>query len=129
MLKVMRIFVKFCSFYNARSLNMVMSRDPRCECRNFLFVLIHLILGKVTRFPVEKFSKSEVISKNLTLPPVPLGLILQSYCQIFIVLKHIDSNLVELIWTTKKLRNKFCFWPVSKAFSLTRLNLSVCCGG
>ena len=32
---------------------------------------------------------------------VPLVLILQSYSQIFIVLKHIDWNLVELIWTTK----------------------------
>ena len=31
----------------------------------------------------------------------PLVLILQSYSQIFIVLKHIDKNLVELIWTTK----------------------------
>ena len=31
----------------------------------------------------------------------PLVLILQSYSQIFIVLKHIDQNLVELIWTSK----------------------------
>ena len=30
----------------------------------------------------------------------PLVLILQSYSQIFIV-KHINLNLVELIWTTK----------------------------
>ena len=30
----------------------------------------------------------------------PLVLILQSYSQIFIV-KYIDLNLVELIWTTK----------------------------
>ena len=30
----------------------------------------------------------------------PLVLILQSYSQIFIV-KHIDLNLVEMIWTTK----------------------------
>ena len=30
----------------------------------------------------------------------PLVLILQSYSQIFIV-KHIDWDLVELIWTTK----------------------------
>ena len=32
----------------------------------------------------------------------PLVLILQSYSQIFIV-KHIDLNLVELVYTTKKL--------------------------
>ena len=31
----------------------------------------------------------------------PLVLILQSYSQIFIVVKHIDKNLAELIWTTK----------------------------
>ena len=32
---------------------------------NFYFVLIlHLILGKATEFPVEKLSTSEVISKN-----------------------------------------------------------------
>ena len=30
-----------------------------------------------------------------------LVLILQSYSQIFIVLKDIDGNLVQLIWTTK----------------------------
>ena len=30
-----------------------------------------------------------------------LALILQSYSQIFIPLKHIDRNLVELTWTTK----------------------------
>ena len=30
----------------------------------------------------------------------PLGLLLQSYSQIFMV-KHIDLNLVELIWTSK----------------------------
>ena len=34
----------------------------------------------------------------------PLVLILQSYAQIFIV-KHIDLNLVELIWTTKNCFN------------------------
>ena len=38
----------------------------------------------------------DVVSEN-----APLVLILQSYSQIFIVLKHIDWNLVELIWTTK----------------------------
>ena len=31
----------------------------------------------------------------------PLVLILQSYSQIFILLKEIDWNMVELIWTTK----------------------------
>ena len=31
----------------------------------------------------------------------PLVLMLQSDLRIFIVLKHIDQNLIELIWTTK----------------------------
>ena len=49
--------------------------------KNFYFVLIlHLILGKVTKFPMEKLSTSEVISKRPhggeggKHPPVPLGL-------------------------------------------------------
>ena len=33
----------------------------------------------------------------------PLVLILQSYSEIFVV-KHIDLNLVELIWTTKAVK-------------------------
>ena len=33
----------------------------------------------------------------------PLVLILQSYSQIYVV-KHIDWNLVELIWTTKTVK-------------------------
>ena len=39
--------------------------------------------------------------KHVSSENVPLVLILQSYSQLFIVLKHIDCNLVELIWTTK----------------------------
>ena len=51
--------------------------------KNFYFVLIlHLVLGKVTKFPMEKLSTSEVISQNTLRgegvenipPPVPLGL-------------------------------------------------------
>ena len=38
--------------------------------------------------------------KHVAFENGPLVLILQSYSQIFIV-KHIDWNLVELIWTTK----------------------------
>ena len=39
--------------------------------------------------------------KHVASENAPLVLILQSYFQIFIALKHIDWNLVELIWTTK----------------------------
>ena len=47
------------------------------------------------------FCKAVVQSmfKHVASENAPLVLILQSYFQIFIVLKHI--NLVELIWTTK----------------------------
>ena len=43
-----------------------MSRDPICKFRNFYsFVLIlHLVFEKVTKFPAEKFSTSEVISQK-----------------------------------------------------------------
>ena len=55
----------------------------------------------------------------------PLVLILQSYSQIFIVLKHIDCNLVELIWTTKNYcKNKFCFWPGDKAFKPVKKSMN-----
>ena len=48
------------------------------------------------------FNKAIVPSmlKHVASENGPLVLILQSYCQIFIV-KHIDLNLVELTWTTK----------------------------
>ena len=79
--KLWAFLSNFGSFYNARSPNMVMSRDPRCKLLNFFLVLIlHLILGKVTRFLLEKLSTSEVISKKPHpgggdgTPPVPLGL-------------------------------------------------------
>ena len=48
------------------------------------------------------FNKAIVQSmfKHVASENGPLVLILQSYSQIFIV-KHIDWDLVELIWTTK----------------------------
>ena len=48
------------------------------------------------------FNKAIVPSmlKHVASENDPLVLIQQSYSQIFIV-KHIDLNLVELIWTTK----------------------------
>ena len=48
------------------------------------------------------FNKAIVPSmfKHVASENGPLVLILQSYYQIFIV-KHIDINLVELIWTTE----------------------------
>ena len=44
----------------------------------------------------------------------PLVLMLQSYSQIFIVLKQIDWNLVELIWTTKNCEINSVSGPLTK---------------
>ena len=50
--------------------------------------------------------------KHVASENAQLVLILQSYSQIFIVLKHIDSNLVELTWTTKncEISSVSCLW-------------------
>ena len=64
----MGIFVKFWFFlwYPLTKYGHVMW--PKMQIlKIFYFVLIlHLILGKVTKFQVEKLCISEVISKNLT---------------------------------------------------------------
>ena len=61
----MGIYVKFWHFYNVRSPNIAMSRDPRSKFRKiYFFLILHLILGKVTKFLVEKLSTSEVISQK-----------------------------------------------------------------
>ena len=53
-------------FYDARSQNMAMSRDPKSKFRNkiIFFLILHLILGKVTKFVIEKLSTSEIISQK-----------------------------------------------------------------
>ena len=53
-------------FYDARSPNMAMLRDPRSKFfkKNYFFLILHLLLGKVTKFLVEKLSISEVISQK-----------------------------------------------------------------
>ena len=78
-------FVKFWLFYDACSPNMIMSRDPRSKFLRFLFCpdSTFNVLGKVTKFLVEKLSTSKLSTKNLTgggeggwktLPRVPSGL-------------------------------------------------------
>ena len=65
MSKVMGIFVKFWHFYDASPPNMAMSGDPRSKFRKkFIFLVLHLILGKFTKFIVEKLSTSEVTSQK-----------------------------------------------------------------
>ena len=61
------------------------------------------------------FNKAIVPSmlKHVVSENGPLVLILQSYSQIFIV-KHIDLNLVELIWTTKNCEISFVSGLVTK---------------
>ena len=53
-------------FYNARSPNMVMSRDQRSKFpkKNNFFLILNLTLGKVAKFLVGKLSTSEVISQE-----------------------------------------------------------------
>ena len=52
-------------FYDARSPDMVMSRDPRSKFQKFLFCPNSAFnIRKVTKFLVEKFSTSEVISQK-----------------------------------------------------------------
>ena len=52
-------------FYHACSPNIVISRDQEANLAFFYFVLIlHLILGKVTKLLVEKLYISEVISQK-----------------------------------------------------------------
>ena len=54
---------------------MAMLRDPRSNFGKKFFLNLHLILGQVTKFLVEKHSTSEVISQILTGGgPVLLGL-------------------------------------------------------
>ena len=62
----MGIYVKFWNFYHACSPNIAMSRDPKSKFRKNLifFLILHLILGKVTKFLEEKRSTSEVISQK-----------------------------------------------------------------
>ena len=62
----MGIYVKFWHFYNARSPNMAMSRDPKSKISKkiYFFLILHLILGKAAKFLVEKRSTSEVIRQQ-----------------------------------------------------------------
>ena len=75
MSKVMGIFVKFWPF-----LRRPVTR-PKKKISIFVILfdlILHLILGKVTKFPVEKLSTSQVISRKphggWKTSPVPLGL-------------------------------------------------------
>ena len=58
---------QFLAFFTirARSPNMAMSRNPRGKFKKkLLFLILHVILGKVTKFLVEKLSTSEVFSQK-----------------------------------------------------------------
>ena len=55
----------FGNFYNAHSPDMALSRDSRSKFRkNLFFLILHLILGKVRKFLMEKLSTSEVIGQK-----------------------------------------------------------------
>ena len=76
----MCIFVKFWHFFmmpyhQIWSCNMTQEANFQ---KMLIFIILHLILGKVTKFLVEKLSTSEVISQKPhggeKYPPVLLGL-------------------------------------------------------
>ena len=78
----MSFMSNFGIFYDARSPNMAMSRDPRSKFRKNVtfFLILHLTLGKATKFLVKNLSPSEVISRKPhggveNTPQVLLGLI------------------------------------------------------
>ena len=58
----------FSIFYDARSPNMAMSRDPKIKFRkkNYFFLILHLIFGKVTKFLVKSSLLQKLSGKNLT---------------------------------------------------------------
>ena len=62
--KLWAFMSNFGIFYDARSPNMAMSRDPtgKISKKFYFFLILHLISGKVTKFLAEKLSTSEVIS-------------------------------------------------------------------
>ena len=66
MSKVMGIFVKFCLFLRCPLTKYGHVTCPKMQIlKKFYFLLIlHLILGEVTKFLVEKLSMSEVIKKK-----------------------------------------------------------------
>ena len=86
-----KIFGHFCQnfgiFYNAHSPNMVMSRGPRSKFRNFFyfFLILHLILRKVTKFLMGKLCTSKVVSRKTPLSAFRVKILLTWNC------RHITS--------------------------------------
>ena len=102
----MGIYVNFWLFYDALSLNMAMSRDLRRKFQKILFFLIlHLILRKVTTFLVEKLSTSEIISQKphggVENIPLPVLLGLNTRLFTWYVRRHSSKKI-----DTKKLPDK-----------------------
>ena len=82
MSNVVGIFVEFWPFFTMPALQIWSCHvTQEANFENFLFVsILHLILGKVTKFLMEKLSTSEVISRKPHgggggggTPPCPLG--------------------------------------------------------
>ena len=72
--KLWAFLSNFGIFYNAHSPNIVISRDPRCRFRFFLFFPNSKFnIRKSHKISNGKFSTSEVIRQNLTLVGTPLS--------------------------------------------------------
>ena len=63
MSKVVGIFVKFWHFFTMLA-HQIWSHHVTQTKNFYFFLILHLILGKVTKFLVEKLSTSEVISQK-----------------------------------------------------------------
>ena len=94
-------------FYDARSANMVISRDPRSKFPKICYfvLILHLILGKVTKFLVESFLLQKLLAKNLTgewktTPPPVLDLQqLHSSPASDLEAQLLSINVDTMVWT------------------------------
>ena len=67
MSKVMGIYVNFWHFFTMAALQIWpchVTQEADLEIFFYFFLILHLILGKVTKFLVEKLSTSEFISQK-----------------------------------------------------------------
>ena len=97
-------FCQILAFYDAHSLNMVMSRGPRCSFQKFFYfvLILYLIFEKVTKFLVEKLSTSEVISQkpHWKHPPPPPPLFPSAFRLKDLSVSVLCKGLVQVLFRT-----------------------------
>ena len=88
MSKVVGIFVKFWHFLWCPLTKCGHITWPKKQISKTFLIILHLILGKITKFPVEKLSTSEVSSQKIhggLHPPPPSAFRVNSTCHITIM--------------------------------------------